>query len=89
MVYSLPGSTVHEISQARTQKRIAISFSKGFSQARDQTHVSCVAGQFFTTVPPGKTIQDCMLIIHYLLLAAYFLPNNNVKLTKAMAVYLL
>ena len=89
MVWSLPGSTVHEILQARTQKWIAISFSKGFAQARDQACVSCIARQFFTTVPPGKTIQDYTLIIYYLLLAAYFLPNNNVKLTKAMAVYLL
>jgi len=33
---------------------VAISFSKGSSGSRDQTHVSCIAGRFFTTEPPGK-----------------------------------
>ena len=36
----LPGSSVHGIFQARILEWIAISFSRGFSQLRDQTHVS-------------------------------------------------
>ena len=39
---SLPGSSVHGISQARIQKWVAISFSRGSSQPRDWTHVSCI-----------------------------------------------
>ena len=31
-----------------------ISSSRGSSQPRDQNHVSCIAGRFFTTGPPGK-----------------------------------
>ena len=50
---SPPGSSVHGISQARTQVW-AISFSRGFSWPRAQTHISCLAGRFFTTEPPGK-----------------------------------
>ena len=45
---SPPGSSVHEIFQARIQEWVAISFSRGSSQPRDQTWVSCTAGRFFT-----------------------------------------
>ena len=48
MGHSLPGSSVHWISQARIMEWVAISFSRGFSQPRDETHVSCIAGGFFT-----------------------------------------
>ena len=49
--YSLPGSSVHGIFQARTLERVAISFSRGSSWPRDQADifcVSCIAGEFFT-----------------------------------------
>jgi len=52
---SSPGSSVHGISQARILEWVAISFSRGSSQPRDQTHISCIAGEFFTAEPPGKT----------------------------------
>ena len=51
---SSPGSSVHGISQARILEWVSISFSRGSSQPRDQTHVSCTAGKFFTAEPPGK-----------------------------------
>ena len=38
---SPPGSSVHGISQARTLKWVATSFSRGSSQPRDWTQVSC------------------------------------------------
>ena len=40
---SAPGSSVHGILQARTLEWVAISFSRGSSQPRDQTHVFCVS----------------------------------------------
>ena len=43
-----PGSSVHEIFQARVLEWVAISFSRGSSQPRDRTRVSCTAGKFFT-----------------------------------------
>ena len=46
--YSSSGSSVHGILQARILKWIAIPFFRGFSQSRDQTQVSCIAGRFFT-----------------------------------------
>ena len=44
---SLSGSSVHGIFQARILELIAISFSRGFSQPRNWTQVSCIAGRFF------------------------------------------
>ena len=41
----LPGSSVHEISQARRLEWIAISSSRGSSRPRDRTHVSCISRQ--------------------------------------------
>ena len=45
---SLPGSSVHGIFQARILEWVAISFSRGSSQPRDQTRVSLIAGRRFT-----------------------------------------
>ena len=46
---SLPGSSVHGIFQATILEEVTISFSRGSSWPRDRTHVSCLAGRFFTT----------------------------------------
>ena len=51
---SPPGSSIHGILQARIVEWVAISFSRGSSQPRDQTCISCITGRFFTTEPPGK-----------------------------------
>ena len=40
---SPPGSSVHGIFQARILEWVTISFSRGTSQHRDQTHVSHVS----------------------------------------------
>ena len=45
---SPPGSSVRGIFQARILEWVAISFSRGSSQPRNQTQVSCIAGRFFT-----------------------------------------
>ena len=55
--YSLPGSSVHGIFQARILEWVAISFSRGSSQSRDQPHVSCVsciAGGLFIALATGE-----------------------------------
>ena len=48
MDYSLPGSSAHGILQARILKWVVMPSSRGFSQPRDWTQVSCIAGGFFT-----------------------------------------
>ena len=45
---SPPGSSVHGGVQARILEWVAISFSRGSSQPRDQTRVSCIEGRPFT-----------------------------------------
>ena len=52
---SLPGSSVHRISQAKILEWVAISFSRGSSRLRDQTWVSCIAGRFFTVWATRET----------------------------------
>ena len=44
-----PGFSVRGILLGRILEWIAIPFSRGTSQPRDQTLVSCIAGRFFTT----------------------------------------
>ena len=46
--------TVHGILQARVLQWVAIPFFKGFSQPRDQTQVSHIAGGFLPEELPGK-----------------------------------
>ena len=43
------GYTVHGILQARILEWVAIPFSKGSSQPRDGTQVSCIAGRIFAS----------------------------------------
>ena len=45
---SPPGSSIHEILQARILEWVAISFSRGSSWPRDQTRVSCILSRCFT-----------------------------------------
>ena len=46
---SRPGSSVRGILQGRTVKSVAYPFSRGSSQPRDRTQVSCTAGVFLTS----------------------------------------
>ena len=51
MDYSVPGYSLHGIFQARILEWVSISFSRRSSQPRDQTHISDLAGKFFTIEP--------------------------------------
>ena len=75
---SLPGSFVHGILQARILEWVAIPFSKGSSWPRDWTHVSCLAGRFFTTEPPRKEQRCCYNILQ----RTGQLPKTNNSLTS-------
>ena len=56
MDWSLPGSPVHEILQARILEWVAIPFSRGSSRPRNWTQVSCIASKFFTIWATGKSL---------------------------------
>ena len=67
---SPPGSSVHGILQARVLESVAISFSRGSSQPRDQIQVSCIPGRFFTIWANHKgckSIQSKRLVLHLFL----------------------
>ena len=63
---SLPGSSVHEISQARILEWVAISFSRGSSQPRDQVQISCTSRWIlylwatWDSVPISPLLTGCM-----------------------------
>ena len=54
---SPPGFSVHGIFQARISEWVAIPFSRGSSQARDQTQVSCISSRFLTCEPKKAIIK--------------------------------
>ena len=87
--HRLPGFCVHGMFQARTLEWVAISSFRGSSQPRDETCVSCIsctAGRFFTTEPPGKPIIYCNNenIPHGFLM----LPNQRQTLSRGNLIIL-
>ena len=46
---SLPTSSIHGILKAIIVEWVAISYSRGSSHPKDQTHIFYIAGWFFTT----------------------------------------
>ena len=58
----LPGSSVHGILQARILEWAAIPLSRGSSQPRDWTWVSCTAGSSLPSEPPeaGSNNNTCL-----------------------------
>ena len=60
------GYTVYGILQDRIVEWVAFPFSRGSSQPRDPTQVSCIAGRFFTVratrgVPCGQPLPENFL----------------------------
>ena len=61
MGYSLPGSSVHGILQARILEGVVMPSSPGYSQPRNQTQVfcvSCIAGGFLLLSHEGSPHSD-------------------------------
>ena len=60
MDYSPLGSSVYGIIHTRILEWVIISSSRGSSQPRDQTYISCVScleGGFFTIEPSGGDLM--------------------------------
>ena len=67
--------TVHEILQARIYKWVAIHFSMGSSQSRDQTQISHIVGRFF----PSWDISECISVnLKFLIDSSPFPPLVNI-----------
>ena len=52
--------TVHGILQARILELVAFPFSRGFSQPRDRTQVSLIAGRLFTSWATREAYQQAI-----------------------------
>ena len=60
---SLPGPSVHGIFQVRILEWVAIPFSRGSSQSRDRTYVSCIGRQILYPLSHlGSLIVACKWI---------------------------
>ena len=70
---SLPGSSVHGISQTRILEWVVIPFSRESSWLRDQTWVSCIAGKFFQCWTSKEAWES------------YYFPQNH--LTQANVLW--
>ena len=82
MDHSLPGSSVHRIFQARILEWVAVSYSKGSSQPRDQNHTSYIYlhWQAGSLPLPGKpislkTILSLNSSVIFLVCVTCFLPG--------------
>ena len=60
---SLPSSSVHGILHGEYCSGLPFPFPKESSWPRDRTWVSCIAGRFYTTEPPGKLLDSLSLIL--------------------------
>ena len=79
-LYSLPGSSVQGIFQARILEWVAISSSGESSRPRDQTHISCgsaLMGRFFATEPPGSPHSESERIWN--LWSSYLFPQPEYR----------
>ena len=69
---SRPGSSFHGILQARILEWVAVTSSRGPSQPRDRTHVSCTGGRFFTDWATREYKAEKLL----------FKENDHINCTK-------
>ena len=65
MDYSPPGSSIHGILQKRKLELVALPSSRGSSQSRDPTQVSCIPGKFLRAPEPPGTPQNTHIMDYY------------------------
>ena len=74
MDYSLPGSSVHEVLQARILEWVAILFSRGYSWPRDLTWVSCIVCRLFT-IWAIREAPICGLCLRFFFVFSFGIPT--------------
>ena len=82
-------SSMHGILQVRILDWVAISYSKGSSQPRDQTNVSCIVGRVFTTETKGKLKESYMTEQLNTHLQIVVMVHNAVSILKTTELYTL
>ena len=88
--------TVHEILQAKILEWVAFPFSRGSSQPRDQTQLSCIASRFFTnwaireaqyltcSVLNRNLVISCVLKV-FIQIILFIEPNGHVHSSLQIA----
>ena len=81
MDHSPPGSSLHGILQARILEWVAISFSRGSSQPKDWTQVSCTAGRCLTIWLIREAQKSYRhLQLHMSKNRFFFCPNSSISI---------
>ena len=62
---SLPGFSAHSIVQARILQGVAMPFSRGSSQPKDQTHISCLLHWQAGSLPLAPSGQQCTRVLFF------------------------
>ena len=83
---SPPGSSVHGILQAGILEWVAIPLSRVSSRPRDRTHVSYLAGRFFTTKPPGR--HPTMLYLKVFFFFFHLCIFNSISILSVKSSFL-
>ena len=87
-LFATPQTVAHQApvrtSQARIVEWVAISFSRGSSRSRDRIYVSCLAGKFFTTDPPGKPQWMSLHSISWSKIPNEHLLNSQIRIIKLL-----
>ena len=68
--------TVHGILQARILEWVVFSFSRGSSEPRDQTQVSCIADTFFTSWATREAQEGAYLHLQGEVLEQFLHPSE-------------
>ena len=76
MDYSLPGSSIHGIFQARVLEWTAIFFSRGSYRPRDQARVSHIVGRGFTVWATKKYIHICSVQFSHSVISDSLQPHG-------------
>jgi len=76
---SLPVFSVHGIFQARILEWVTISFSRGSTWPRDQSHISCIGQRILYTAQPGKPIP---LPQHWINFTTHFSSSDKINQNK-------
>ena len=85
--------TVYGILQARTLEWVAFPFSRGSSQLRDWTQVSCIVGRFFTSwdireaigsnsFSPGRVSRENSNLKRYMLTSLCIIGSSFIHLIR-------
>ena len=85
--WSLPGSSVHGILQARILEWVAIPFSRGSSLPRDWTQVSCNAGRLFTVWTTRENFDYWELHLKHVLLWAFSHLKHSCEYLPALCQF--